>query len=121
MTLEEAIQEFEDEAHHHSLHPTISDGAKAQALRAMRMARQEQPNKPLTIDDLYSFLGDAVWCTDTDGTAPGLVCLREGWDDYKKEPHIWLLDHEGNPGVYNMRAMMECGARFYHHKPEQEG
>ena len=36
MTINEAIQEFEDEAYRHSLHPVISDGAKAKALWALR-------------------------------------------------------------------------------------
>ena len=36
MTINEAIQEFEDEAYHHGLHPVISDEAKAKALWALR-------------------------------------------------------------------------------------
>lgn len=41
MTLEEAIQEFEDFCYHHSLHPEISSEAITIALKAM-IAQQEQ-------------------------------------------------------------------------------
>lgn len=34
--IEKAIQELEDEAYHHSLHPEISDTSKAVALAALR-------------------------------------------------------------------------------------
>lgn len=33
--IEKAIQEFEDEAYHHSLHPEISESAKATALKVL--------------------------------------------------------------------------------------
>ena len=36
MAINEAIQEFEDEAYHHGLHPVISDEAKTKALWALR-------------------------------------------------------------------------------------
>ncbi len=39
--IEKAIQEFEDEAYHHSLHPGISDAAKAVALAAL-LEKQER-------------------------------------------------------------------------------
>lgn len=41
MTLEEAIQEFEDFCYHHSLHPEISNEALVIALKAM-IYQQEQ-------------------------------------------------------------------------------
>ena len=42
MEIEKAIQEFEDEAYHHSLHPGISDAAKAVALAALREMQEQE-------------------------------------------------------------------------------
>lgn len=84
-------------------------------------AQQEQPNEPLTLEELREMDGKAVWCVDTDGTYPGLLCYVECVLDEGKEAHIWLLDNEGNVGRYNVRWMIECGASFYRRKEEQEG
>lgn len=85
-----------------------------------RRARQEQLNEPLTLEELREMDGEPVWCVDTDGMHPGLLCYVECVLDDGKEAHIWLLDHEGNVGRYNVRCMIECGAKFYRRKPEQE-
>lgn len=120
MTIKEAINWYETKLTVNEMMNLkgLQNDAARLALDALR-AQQEQSNEPLTLDELRELVGGMSWCDDTDGIAPGLVCLREGWDDYKKELHIWLLDNEGNIGVYDMHTMMECGAKFYRRKPEE--
>ena len=46
--IERAIQEFEDNAYHTSMKPTISEASKAVALRILRAELSRQENAPLT-------------------------------------------------------------------------
>lgn len=100
----------------------IDMGLTIQQALDMLRARQEQPNEPLTLEELRETARDGgyVWCVDMDGTHPGLLCYAECVLDDGKEAHIWLLGNEGNVGRYNVRYMIEQGASFYHRKPEQE-
>ena len=52
--IERAIQEFEDNAYHTSMKPTISEASKAVALRILRAELSRQENAPLTIEDVVS-------------------------------------------------------------------
>ena len=45
--IERAIQEFEDNAYHTSMKPTISEASKAVALRILRAELSRQENAPL--------------------------------------------------------------------------
>lgn len=122
MTVEEKIHVFENSR-------LVSDNftteavtaAYVEALAALR-SRQERTNEPMTLDELRQMARDGgyVWCADTDGMHPGLLCYVECALDYGKEAHIWLLDNEGSAGRYNVGRMIECGAIFYRRKPEQE-
>lgn len=42
--IDRAIQEFEDEANHHSLHPEISAAAKMAAIAALQNERERMTN-----------------------------------------------------------------------------
>ena len=48
--IERAIQEFEDNAYHTSMKPTISEASKAVALRILRAELSRQENAPMTCD-----------------------------------------------------------------------
>ena len=48
--IERAIQEFEDNAYHTSMKPTISEASKAVALRVLRAELSRQEDAPMTCD-----------------------------------------------------------------------
>jgi predicted RNA-binding Zn-ribbon protein involved in translation (DUF1610 family) len=64
--IERAIQEFEDNAYHTSMKPTISEASKAVALRILRAELSRQENAPLTCDGCkwhpikYDFLNSMI-------------------------------------------------------------
>lgn len=61
MTLEQAHQEFFDNAFHNSMNPYISDESKALAMVALaEKIERENPN-PLTLDELRDMNGEPVW------------------------------------------------------------
>ena len=70
MTVNEAIQEFEDEAYHHSLHPAISDEAKAKALQALREKAARENTEQLTNADRIRAMSDE---------ALEVLLCAEGW------------------------------------------
>ena len=59
--IERAIQEFEDNAYHTSMKPTISEASKAVALRILRAELSRHENSPLTWDELKAMQGKAVY------------------------------------------------------------
>ena len=59
--IERAIQEFEDNAYHTSMKPTISEASKAVALRILRAELSRQENAPLTWDELIAMDGKPVF------------------------------------------------------------
>lgn len=79
------------------------------------------PNDPLTLEELQemAWSQSPVWCSDTDGLHAGLMCIRDDWCAPGRTPHIWLLDEEGNSGVYSVKTLLKAGAVFYHRKPEE--
>ncbi|MEM5769403.1 MAG: hypothetical protein AAGU32_14080 [Bacillota bacterium] len=83
-----------------------------------RWNRRAQPaNALLTLDELRGMDGEPVWCEDTTNYS-GIIKLAEDWSTDKPEAHIWTFEEEGNPKCYNVRLMMEFGAKFYLRKPE---
>lgn len=121
MTDKEAIERMERLAKGGTNFSEESNMACAIALAALREKRAAQQNDPLTLEELRGMAmdGGMAWCVDTDGVHPGLLCFVECVLDDKKEAHIWLLDEEGHAGRYNVRCMLECGAKFYRRPPEQ--
>lgn len=79
------------------------------------------PNDPLTLDQLreMAWSQSPVWCSDADGIHAGLMCIRDDWYAPERTPHIWLLDEEGNIGVYSVKTLLNAGAKFYRRKPEE--
>lgn len=65
--IERAIKEFEDNAYHTSMKPTISEASKAVALRILRAELSRQENGPLTREELYSMKGKPIYVTFMDG------------------------------------------------------
>ena len=59
--IERAMQEFEDNAYHTSMKPTISEASKAVALRILRAELSRQENAPLTWDELIAMDGKPVF------------------------------------------------------------
>ncbi len=59
--IEKAIQEFEDNAYHNSLHPEISEKSKAVALATLLAQRETGRNDPLTPEELLEMDGEPVW------------------------------------------------------------
>jgi len=80
-----------------------------------------QPNEPLTLDELREMARSQcpVWCRDTDGFKAGLLCIWDSLFKLEGTPHIWLLDAEGNSGLYDVIAMLKLGAKFYRRRPEE--
>ena len=97
------------------------NGTELISLDRLREIVSRKDNPPLTLEELREMTksGVAVWCHDADGIAQGLLCMQEDWYDNCKSPHIWLLDEESHAGVYSVRFMLECGAKFYRRKPEE--
>ena len=62
--IERAIQEFEDNAYHTSMKPTISEASKAVALRVLRAELSRQENAPMTWDELSAMIGKPVYIAD---------------------------------------------------------
>ena len=68
--IERAIQEFEDNAYHTSMKPTISEASKAVALRILRAELSRQENAPLTCDGCrylpakYGYIGKYYRCAE---------------------------------------------------------
>ena len=62
--IERAIQEFEDNAYHTSMKPTISEASKAVALRILRAELSRQENAPLTWEELVSMTRKTVYIVD---------------------------------------------------------
>ena len=87
------------------------------ALRAQLM----QPNDPLTLEELREMAWSQrpVWCSDIDGIHAGLLCIQDDFYVPERTPHIWLLDEEGNSGVYSVESLLKAGASFYRRKPEK--
>lgn len=90
MTVNEAIQEFEDEAYHHSLHPTISDEAKAKALQALREKSAREKPEPLTLDELVTayleICGEDDCAGDSSvGIPPCQFFEAPDWDDVEEK------------------------------------
>ena len=101
----------------------ITDDEKIVLLRESLAAIRVRPkNQALALDELREMarLGKSTWCVDTDGTAQGLLCYVDCVFADGKDAHIWLLDIEGNAGRYNVRYMIEMGAKFYRDKPEEK-
>ena len=74
-------------------------------------------NEPLTLEELRGMDGEPVWCED--GTVDaGIVRMAEDWATERKEPHIWMFDKYGDVKCYNIRLMLEQGAKFYRRPPE---
>ena len=74
-------------------------------------------NDPLTLEELRGADGKPVWCED--GTVDaGIVRMAEDWATERKEPHIWMFDKYGDVKCYNIRLMLEQGAKFYRRPPE---
>ena len=64
--IERAIQEFEDNAYHTSMKPTISEASKAVALRILRAELSRQENAPLTggLQTIYFTPYSCEYCGD---------------------------------------------------------
>lgn len=80
----------------------------------------EPPNDPLTLEELRGMDEEPVWCEDNTVDA-GIVRLAEDWATERVEAHVWIFDAEGNPKCYNVRLMLEMGAKFYRLKPDGGG
>lgn len=78
-------------------------------------------NAPLTLDELREIAWNqgVVWCDDADGCHAGLLCIRDDWFSPERTPHIWLLDEEGNCGLYSVDSLLKCGAKFYRSRPRE--
>lgn len=81
----------------------------------------EQSNEPLTLEELreMAWKQTPVWCRDADGIHAGLLCIRDDWYTSERTPHIWILDEEGNSGVYSVQSLIQTGATFYRRRPEE--
>lgn len=88
------------------------------AVDALRAELQRINPCPLTLTKLRGMVGGVVWCKDTDGIHPVLLCLHEHLLKEGKGIYMWALDVEGNAGRYDVECAMECGATFYRTKPE---
>lgn len=82
----------------------------------------QPPNDPLTVEELreMAWKQTPVWCRDADGIHAGLLCIRDDWYTSERTPHIWILDEEGNSGVYSVQSLIQAGATFYRRRPEEE-
>ena len=76
--IERAIQEFEDNAYHTSMKPTISEASKAVALRILRAELSRQENAPLTCDGCRR--EDFQWVDECIG------CVRQSHHEDRYEP-----------------------------------
>ena len=76
--IERAIQEFEDNAYHTSMKPTISEASKAVALRILRAELSRQENAPLTCDGCMR--EDFQWVDECIG------CVRQSHHEDRYEP-----------------------------------
>ena len=85
------------------------------------LLNKQNENTPLTLDELraMAWSQSPVWCRDFDGIHAGLLCIRDDLFDPERTPHIWLLDEEGNSGVYSVNSLLKCGAEFYRRRPEE--
>ena len=81
----------------------------------------EQSNEPLAPEELreMAWKKTPVWCRDTDGIHAGLLCIRDDWYTSERTPHIWILDEEGNSGVYSVQSLIQAGATFYRRRTEE--
>jgi transposase len=59
--IERAIQEFEDNAYHTSMKPTISEASKAVALRILRAELSRQENAPMTAKELEEMIDKPIF------------------------------------------------------------
>ncbi len=120
MTTEEAITWFERRKAGSTMAGATSMYNKA--IAALRAQSEAERNELLTLDELLEMerAGLSIWCVDTDGTAQGLLCMRNDWDAPHKSPHVWLLDEEANAGVYSVKYMLDFGVKFYRHRPKEE-
>ena len=88
--LENAIQEFEDNAYHPSMKPTISVESKAVALAALREKAARENQKPLTFDELKKMGGDPVWIVEWDTNTQS----HAGHWELSTDAEDYLLDRE---------------------------
>lgn len=84
--------------------------------------QKQAENKPLTLDELreMAWSQSPVWCRDFDGLHTGLLCIKDDLFGQERTPHVWLLDEEGNSGVYSVNSLLKCGAEFYRRRPEED-
>ena len=78
--IERAIQEFEDNAYHTSMKPTISEASKAVALRILRAELSRQENAPLTWNERINQMTveeKAKWLYDMDVCRVSSISIEE--------------------------------------------
>ena len=93
--IERAIQEFEDNAYHTSMKPTISEASKAVALRILRAELSRQENAPLTWDEVVASEGKPVFIYGLEGEHGD-----DGWsivgEKYKRSGFTFVDLHDKN-------------------------
>ena len=93
--IERAIQEFEDNAYHTSMKPTISEASKAVALRILRAELSRQENAPLTWDEVVASEGKPVFIYGLEGEHGD-----DGWsivgEKYERSGFTFVNLHDKN-------------------------
>lgn len=108
--LQNAIQDFEDEAYHHTTHPGIRESSKAIALRCMIDRAETESLLPYTEAELLKMHAQPAWCKET--KCWGIVCV-ENDGKWANIPFFVFLDAEyftSTKSVYNIK---ERGLTLY--------
>lgn len=77
------------------------------------------PNPPLTLEELLKMDGEQVWI-DGSEDCNGLVRveLARPWKPGELKPHVFVVSPNGDRDYAGL--LLECGAKIYRHKPEEE-
>ena len=109
-----AISHFEYGISHDIFKEPVTSYAKA-AVSALRAQREQQPNAPLTLDELREMDGEPVW----------VVCLNP--ERYYKPPVGWRIIEKSIVGTFGVWYDSSCFAErdygktwlAYRQKPEE--
>ena len=117
--IERAIQEFEDNAYHTSMKPTISEASKAVALRILRAELSRQENAPLTWDEVVASEGKPVFIYGLEGEHGD-----DGWsivgEKYERSGFTFVNLHDKNITNCGLDDLYGKTWRAYRYEPKGE-
>lgn len=115
--IENAIQEFMDNAFHNSLKPDIGDKSKALAIVALKEKLERENPEPLTLERLREMDGQPVYIVRVEAGQIKPYCISEGW--YINHSVLECLTAGYAKSVYYRDINKDFGYIAYSHKPKE--